>query len=345
MYHINLIMEKFSNFGSVKKAKLYNRNKSSMIRHFYPYNAQNLLVLAETMTKKSNKFTYRLARYFSPGVRPYFFLWYAYFRWVDDFADSAAVPLEEKQLLLQRQRKLIQELYGDIHSSYNLNEVGEQFLSLLISFDRSRGSKLKMPILSLISCINYDVRRAGGPPSQETLDRYFESEATSCLKTFLYFCCPNTNLNNFTTSQGSIAGKWSHVLRDFVSDVQEGIINISEQEMAKFNVDLQDIGSSNFRKWVEHKVSDAESKFALGKGNLHQHRCLRYKIAVAVLCAKYEYYLYRIKKDHFKLREQYAKSMLENCIFFIRLLKDVQVILVVHLLIYFGLIPKPSFRI
>ena len=316
-----------------------------MIYYSYPYNAQDFLLLAKNITKESNKFTYRLARYFSPDVRPYFFLWYAYFRWVDDFADSAAVPLEEKQLLLQRQRKLIQELYGDIHSSYNLNEVGEQFLSLLISFDRSRGSKLKMPILSLISCINYDVRRAGGPPSQETLDRYFESEATSCLKTFLYFCCPNTNLNNFTTSQGSIAGKWSHVLRDFVSDVQEGIINISEQEMAKFNVDLQDIGSSNFRKWVEHKVSDAESKFALGKGNLHQHRCLRYKIAVAVLCAKYEYYLYRIKKDHFKLREKYVKSMLERCIFFIRLLKDVQVILVTHLLIYLGLLPKLSFRI
>jgi len=320
--------------------KLYNKNSS--IRHFY--NAQDLLALAEKMTKKSGKFAYMMARlFFLSDVRPYFFLSYAYFRWVDDFADSAGSSIEAKQLFLDQQTKLVQELYEGLHPT--CKEVGEQFLSLLISFDRSRGSKLRMPFLSLLSCINYDVRRAGEPPSQEMLNHYIDLEVESSMKTFIYFCYPNVNLNNFTKSYEGIAAKWSHILRDFVSDVQEGMINISKQEMAKFNVDLRDLDSANFRKWVENKVSDAEKNFGLARKNLHQHRYLRYKIAVAVLCAKYEYYPYHIKKDLFKLREQYERCMFENCIFFIRLLKDIQVILVVHFLISFGLKPKPTFRI
>jgi phytoene/squalene synthetase len=309
--HINLILEKTRNWQVIKRAipKLHSRN--SKIR------TQYLLLLAEKKTKKSSKFAYRMAHLFFSDISSYFFLLYAYFRRVDDFADSAGPSFEVKQLFLDRQTKLVHELYAGLHSTYK--EVNEQFLSFLISFDRSRGEKLKTPILSLLSCINYDVRRAGESQSQEMLDHYIEIEATSCMKMLFYFCCPDTNQNEFTTPSVVIAAIWSHLLRDFVLDVREGLINISKEEKAKFNVDLQDLGSPNFRKWIAYKVSDAQSKFVLGKRDLHQHRSLHYKIAVAVHCAKYEYYLYRIKKDHFKLREHYERSMFENCIFFIRL--------------------------
>jgi phytoene/squalene synthetase len=335
--HLNLILEKTRNWRVLKRAipKLHSKNTKVL--------AQDLLLLAREKSKKSNKLAYMTAHFFFSDISSYFFLLYAYFRRVDDFADSTGLSFEVKQLFLDRQTKLVQELYAGLYSTYK--EVGEEFLSSLISFDRSRGSKLEIPILSLLSCINYDVRRADEPPSQEMLDQYIEIEATSCMRMLFYFCCPQTNQTEVITPLVAIAAIWSHLLRDFVLDMSDGLINISKEEKAKFNVDLQDLGSSNFRKWVAYKISDAQSNFVLGKRGLHQHGSLRYKIVVAVYCAKYEYYLYRIKKDLFKLREHYEWNLFEKCIFFIRLLKDILDILVVHFLTAFCPMPKLTARI
>jgi hypothetical protein len=181
----------------------------------------DVFALAEKLTKKSGKFAYMMARlFFLSDVRPYFFLSYAYFRWVDDFADSAGPSIEAKKLFLDRQTKLVQELYDGLHPT--CKEVGEQFLSLLILFDRSMGSKLRMPFLSLLSCINYDVRRAGEPPSQEMLNHYIDLEVESSMKTFIYFCYPSANLNNFTKSYEGIAAKWSHRRYDKYQQARNG---------------------------------------------------------------------------------------------------------------------------
>lgn len=298
-------------------------------RDFVGYSEQDLLKKTKGDTKENNKSIYLIARFiFDPAVREFFFLWYSYFRWVDDFSDSIRISTKERQSFLHRQKELVRRIYG-----YEQNDArGEElFLSLLISFDRPRGSKLKEPILSLLSCINHDIKRTREFPSQKERNFYIELESASLLKTFLYFCNPNANLNEIEVPELAIAAKWSHVLRDFISDIQNQTINISPEEILRFKIDnYQDVNDPGLREWVTDKVIYLKSKFIQGKRRLRRHPCLRFKIAGVAFCSKYEYYLYRIQKDHFRLRKEYKDNLIKECVTLIFFLKELLPISVTH---------------
>ena len=255
-------------------------------KDFVSYSEQDLLKKAKGDTEEKNKSIYLIARFFfDPAVRELFFLWYAYFRWVDDFSDSMGISTEERRSFLHRQKELVQKMYD-----YQQNDAKaeELFLLLLISFDRPRSSKLKEPILSLLSCINHDIKRTGEFPSQKDRDFYIELEATSLLKTFLYFCNPNSDLNKIELSELAIAAKWSHVLRDFLSDIQNQTINISLEEIERFKIDnYQNVNDLGLKEWVTSKVIYFKSEFMQGKKRLRRHPFFRFKIAVVAFCSKY----------------------------------------------------------
>lgn len=133
--------------------------------------------------------------------------------------------------------------------------------------------------------------------------------------------------------EGAIGSEWSHILRDFRSDIMNNIVNISKEDMEKFGItSLSDTNSHNFRKWVKHKTSFAKSQFAIAKNDFcrHQHS-LRHKIAFAVLCAKYEFYLERIAKDNYYLRKDYAKPS-DTAIFCFCIFKAVLTAYIAHIL-------------
>lgn len=267
--------------------------------------------LARKITDKRSYFTYLLGLFLiSPEIRPYFYVWYSYFRWVDDLADSHLSTKTEKHLFINRQVKLVKYLYRyPSGRKYDLDGP-EVFLAALIPFDKKRGSPLKKPILDLLSCISFDINRFGTYPEQQLLSHYIELEVTSYLKTFRSFCCPQANLADFSRPWEGIAGKWTHILRDLVSDLRNGIINISREDRAEFhiNIAIQFVESNDpaLKSWVAAKAKDCRTWFQEGKQNLLGYPELQYKIGIALLCAKYEYYLNLIEKNGYQLKETYS---------------------------------------
>ena len=229
-----------------------------------------IVSLAQEKTKNRSCFTYMVGLLLVPArLRPFFFCAYAYFRLVDDLADSDGPTFPEKHSFLERQRALVHSLYGRQPAVPPGAWPGEFFLDALVDFDRQRGAQLQGPILDLLSCIRYDIGRLGVLPARSELDRYIEREITSYLKIFLYFCSPGVDLNDFSLSYEGLAGKWSHLLRDFLLDLKRGLINLSREDQDAFRIDLGEVGegstSAPWHTWVSQKVKEAERNFQRGQ--------------------------------------------------------------------------------
>jgi phytoene/squalene synthetase len=288
---------------------------------------------AEKIIKKS-KTIYWLARlFFEKDTKRFFYLWYSYLRWVDDIVDSMNTKYskERKYIFLERQESIVQKIYDGIVTK---NEVknGELFLIPLISFDKSRNNKLRETIFGILAHLVNDIERRGEIQSEETLDYHLKIEAKSCIKIINYFCNSDDFLIGY---QGGIGSEWSHILRDFCSDIDADIINISKEDMEKFGIANSlkaEINSPNFRKWVKHKISFAKSQFTIAKHDFYKYQhSLRHKIAFEVLCAKYEFYIDRIVKDDYYLRKDYTKIP-DTAIFLFWILKAVFATFLTHIL-------------
>ncbi len=304
----------------------YRRNSSTV----------EVLAAARRLTRQQNYFTYLLGLFLVPAaIRPFFYAWYAYFRWVDDRADSPELALHQKQRFLKQQAALVSKLYNHASVDDYKPNGPEAFLTALVIFDKQRESPLKAPILNLLSCIDYDVARMGTHPEQQQLTEHIELEVTSYLMTFFSFSCPGADLENFPRPEEGIAGKWAHILRDFLVDLKTGIINLSREENERFQINLREVLATGddpgLRAWVADRVQEAERLFKRGKQNLLHLPGLRYKFGVAVLCAKYEYYLSVIKKNKYQLQENHS---LDLKLFFLSLVKLMQfsgIIMLFHL--------------
>ena len=286
---------------------------------------------AEKITKKS-KFTFWVARlFFGKRTKKYFFCWYSYLRWVDDIIDSrnTKYPEKRKTEFLKRQINLVQtaQTYQKTNSSNELKktEYEELYLTPL-------NNKLLKTIYEILFCIKQDLGRKETIQTEKNLNYYFEIEAKNCIEVFNYFCGLNNNVIKF---QGGIGSKWSHTLRDFISDLNDGTINISKEDMEKFGITSSlktEIDSPNFRKWVKSKISFAKSQFAIAKNDFYKNpHLLRHKIAFEILLAKYEFYLDRIVKDDYYLRKNYAKTS-DNIIFLFCILKAALATFLSHIL-------------
>jgi hypothetical protein len=292
---------------------------------------KKLFLEAERVTRKS-KTIYWLARlFFEADTKSSFYLWYAYLRWVDDIVDSSDIKYskEKKHIFLERQVTIVQKIYDSVITK---NEVknGELFLIPLISFDKNRDNKLQETIFGILSHLDNDAKRRGIVQTEETLDYHLKVEAKSCVKIINYFCNSDDFLIGY---QGGIASEWSHILRDFCSDIETNIINISKEDMEKFRItNPSNTNSPNFRKWVKHKISFAKSQFVIAKNDFYRYpHSLRHKIAFAILCAKYEFFIERIVKDDYFLRKNYMKRS-DVVVFLFWILKAALITLFAHVL-------------
>ena len=293
--------------------------------------------LAESVTRNSNWFTYLLARcLIRSSVRQSYFAWYAYFRTVDDVADSQTLSEDLRKDLILRQIQIVNTLYDTTDSAgITMEDPGIAFLTQLVTFDRAIGQGLlRNQILDLLSCIDFDIERIGRISPSEDLSKHIERETTSYLATLHFFCCPSTYGNAPISPYAGIAAKWTHIFRDFLPDTRQGIINIGVDEIEHYNIDIRIphmiASGSSFRRWLMDKVRYAESYFTKGKQDLCRLRCLRYKLAVGLLCAKYERYIWNIKRDGYYLRERYEWDIWSWCYFAFKAVANVSAILYRH---------------
>jgi len=299
--------------------------------------SQHVLSAAISLTRQHSKFTYYLACFLiSSSIRQYYFTWYAYFRTVDDIADTDNKSLKQKKIYLADQILAVDILYAGNDNYKSKKNIETEFLSHLIMWDKNNNkSRLRQPILDLLLCIKYDVSRTGDTPDKEELEDYIRREVTSYIVTLHNFCCPSEEFYNFEIIKAGIAGKWSHILRDLLLDLRQGIINISRQDIIGYNLDLAMISSKPedvfLRQWVKSIVTVAEKNFAEGKRSLSHENCLSYKIAISLLCSKYETYLRRIKRKNYVLSAESEITSFNKVLNILNTALDLSKLLLSHL--------------
>jgi phytoene/squalene synthetase len=265
----------------------------------------NTAALARSITKSSSQQTYLTARLLADrDLADDCMRAYAYFRWADDMIDISIQSSSDRTTFINRQKKLIDYLYQGERPIDITPE--EEMLADLVAHDRGSDSGLRSFIQNFMAVIEFDALRRGRQVSRKEMDAYTTRLATAVMDGLQYFIgnghpYPKTMDRN----QAVVGAHIAHMLRDTLEDVPAGYINISSEEIHERNIRIEDPDSEVFRAWVREQVSRAEGCFQAGKGYIDRLDNLRCKLAGAWYCARFEWYLNKIKRDGYCLRESY----------------------------------------
>jgi phytoene/squalene synthetase len=285
---------------------------------------QDLQIVARQRAKASNLTAYLLVRLFTKADRrDYLFLIYAYFRWIDDMVDSPGTSKEEKERFIEQQRGFLANLY-DGQACLETCTLEEQFAQWFVAYDREIGFLLKDDVLGMFSVLKHDLDRDRAPWSAEEMYEFICLESKSYINMIRFSCGETGNYKGANRYDEGVACKLAHLLRDFVEDLNQGTMNISRDDLQKYEINLDKGNHENFRLWVKDQVMLAGERFRMGKHNLSNSSRLRYKIASQLYCAKYEDILAMIEKDNYFLRAKYRRTPLTKARF---LFKSILVIL------------------
>ena len=298
---------------------------------------KDLLREAKVSVKSAHTFTLVLAKVlFRREYKAYFFLWYGYFRWVDDQVDAPDRSPEERIRFIEDQRTYLDKCYqGGVDGSSGAREM--DYITLLVDLDRSLNCPMKGAIYEMLEAIAFDALRIGRgkPPAKDRFYESIEKEVSAYLKIFHFFCAPEYDTELPQRPVEGIAGKIVHILRDLLEDLDDGVINIPEEDIQAFGIDLDDPCSDSMRRWVHHQGDRAETYFREGKSQLHRYRSLRYKIAVVILCTKYEHILRMVRRQRFVPSRELPETRGTRLLFASTLLINLGRVVIKHLLLPF----------
>ena len=267
----------------------------------------NTAALARSITKLSSKQTYLTARLLADrNLADDCMRAYAYFRWADDMIDVSIQSSSERTTFINRQKMLIDHLYmGD-------RPIGitpeEEMLADLVAHDRGSDSGLRSFIHNFMAVIEFDALRRGRQVSRKELDVYTTWLATAVMDGLQYFIGNgHPHPKTMDRTQAVVGAHIAHMLRDTLEDVPAGYINIPLEEIRERNIRIEDPDSDVFRAWVREQVDRAEGCIQAGKGYVDRLDILRCKLAGAWYCARFEWYLNKIKRDGYRLRNGYPE--------------------------------------
>jgi phytoene/squalene synthetase len=264
---------------------------------------QPLLRSARQVIRRSSTFTYLLSLLLPRKDRAFFWVWYAYLRWVDDTADDSSESRQDGCKFLDRQMRLLRELYEKRRPQLCSEE---EFLATLVAYDCGRGGMLQAPLREMLAAIRFDIERHGTPADHSELYRNYDREVSSYLFTIAYFCSAPATPTELPAAEAARGAKIAHILRDFTVDCSEGQLNLSRQEIDAYRLQPTnpgvDIGGAAGRRWVVAKVRIAERQLRTGLHEAKRVEGIRYRVIVAMLVAKYQTYLFQNRLDRFLLR-------------------------------------------
>ena len=266
---------------------------------------ENSAALARSITREGSKQAYYTARLMvDKDLVNDFNRAYAYFRWIDDIVDDTNQSYEKRITFIKRQKELIDRFYCNDRAS-NLSSE-EQIIADLISHDRSKDSWLQSYIRNMFAIIEFDIYRQGRLVTEQELDWYTERLGESVTDGIQYFIgngypYPDSD----TRCQAAQAAHITHLLRDMVQDMSDGLINIPKEYLEEHGISPEDTSSPAFRNWVRNRVNLARSLFRDGKRYLDELGVLRCKLVGRWYCARFEVVLDTIEKDNYILRSNY----------------------------------------
>lgn len=274
---------------------------------------------ARATVRRSSRFTYLLGLLLPAGDRPFFWLWYAYLRWVDDIADNAMMPAATRYDFLTRQIRLVEDIYSGKQVNLSRDEAP---VGALAAYDIQRGGLLGVSLSKMLGAMQFDIQRQGTLSAHEELHRNFDHEVANYLFAIGYFCRIPEIPAKVPGRAAANGAKIAHILRDLLQDWDEGIFNISREELDAYGLALPtlktDITGPAGRRWIAANVRLAERQLTDGLLEAGQVAGLRYRIIVAILVAKYQAYLDRFRAARFDLQPQtglgpaFATNLLSN---------------------------------
>lgn len=279
---------------------------------------EDLQLVARQRVKASNLTAYILVRLFTRADRnDYLCMAYAYFRWIDDIVDSPTTSDEEKEQFIERQRRFLANLYDGLVFQ-DSRTLEEQFAQCFVAYDRKMGCILKDDVLGMLSVLKHDLERDRVPWPAAEMHEFITLESRSYINMIRFSCGEEGNYSGSNRYDEGVACKLAHMLRDFIEDLNQGTMNISRDDLEKYEINLDKVNNENFRLWVRDQVMFAGECFRLGRRNLSNSSQLRYKIASNLYCAKYEDILAMIEQDKYFLRSDYRRTALTKAKFLSR---------------------------
>jgi phytoene/squalene synthetase len=264
---------------------------------------QLLLRSARQVLLRSSTFTYLLSLLLPRKARTFFWVWYAYLRWVDDTVDDGSGSQQDGCKFLDRQMRLLRDLYEKKRPQLCTEE---EFLATLVAYDCGRGEMLQEPLREMLAAIRFDIERHGAPADHSELYRNYDREVSSYLFTIAYFCLAPVAPTELPAAEAARGAKIAHILRDFTGDCSEGQFNVSRQEIDAYRLEPTNLGAditgAAGRRWVAAKVRIAERQLRTGLHEAKSVDGIRYRAIVAMLVAKYQTYLFQNRLDGFLLR-------------------------------------------
>jgi phytoene/squalene synthetase len=261
--------------------------------------------LATAITRRASKQTFYTIRYLvDREMVPNALRAYAYFRWVDDFIDEAAIDHDERVSFIDRQKELIDRSYRQDWPR-SLSEE-EWMLVDLIRSDGDPNSRLQSYIRSMFAVMEFDALRRGRFITQEELKWYCRCLAkavTDALHHFIGNRCHYPRVEE--QYDAATAAHVTHILRDMCEDVSSGFYNMPGEYLETHGIKLDEFDSVPFRKWVEMRVELARRLFKSGKGYLTKVENLRCRLAGFLYIARFEIVLDAIERDGYILRPEY----------------------------------------
>ncbi len=263
--------------------------------------------LAHSITWKSSKQSYLTAQLLADrGLKDDCLRAYAYFRWADDQIDLLIPTEAMRTAFIERQKGLIAQLYrGERPRDLSREET---MLADLIAHDRRENDGLRSFIHHFMSVIAFDANRKGRIIDRNELAAYIGCLSKAVMDGLQYFIG-----NDHSYPQGSlrcqavIGAHITHMLRDMLEDIPNGLINIPGETLVENGICLEENDSRPFRMWVRDQVMLARRCFQEGKAYSDSLDGLRCKLAGVWYCARFERILKAIERDNYHLRRDYPE--------------------------------------
>ena len=263
--------------------------------------------LAHSITRAGSKQSYLIALYLvdrdlvDDCMRAY-----AYFRWADDMVDVSMQSSTERTVFIARQKMLIENLYGGKQPADLRPE--EEMLADLIAHDRGPDSGLRSFIHNFMAVIEFDANRNGRLVSRQELTAYTTWLSTAVMDGIQYFIGNGHTYPKTPDRTLAVVGAHLvHMLRDTLEDFPAGFVNIPFEDIQRRGIPLEDVESESFLVWVREQTERARSCFQAGKRYIERQDVLRCKLAGALYCARFEWYLNAIQRDGYRLRPAYPE--------------------------------------
>jgi len=194
------------------------------------------------MTKKNPKLRRISKLMVSRKTRPYAYFCYYYFRWVDDYIDSKFNSLDEKKAFFKNQTTLAQLIINGENVKLNFTE--EYFLLYFMNFALSQDTRLLVDSFTLLlGTIGDDIKRFqnGGLFSENEKQRYMNDNIKSFFIITNFFLQPKSAFkyqNKFNCLRTLVH---TFLINDLAEDYSLGYINISNEEIRKYQLDAADL--------------------------------------------------------------------------------------------------------